>query len=70
MALVAMSVLSVSLAMADEGALLAAATDPEREYIEVLLPRKLRAAAAYAERATLWTDLGVIARTLRLLARR
>lgn len=60
----------VSLAMADEGALLAAATDPEREYIEVLLPRKLRAAAAYAERATLWTDLGVIARTLRLLARR
>lgn len=60
----------VSLAMADEGALLAAATDPEREYIEVLLPRKLHAAAAYAERATLWTDLGVIARTLRLLARR
>ena len=60
----------VSLEFADEGALLAPAADPEREYVEVLMPRKLRAAAAYAQRATLWTDLGVIARTLRLLARR
>ena len=60
----------VSLDFADESALLARAADPEREYIEVLLPQKLRAAAAYAERATLWTDLLVIARTLRLLARR
>ena len=57
----------VSLAMADEGALLAAAPDPEREYIEVLLPRKLRAAVAYAESATLATDLRVIGQTLRLL---
>ena len=60
----------VSLEFADEGALLAAAADPEREYIQVLLPRKLRAAVAYAERATLWTDLGVIGRTLRLLVGR
>jgi len=60
----------VSLELADENELLGRATDPEREYIEVLLPRKLRAAAAYAERATLWTDLQVIGRTLRLLARR
>ena len=28
---------------------------------------KLREAAAYAERATLWSDLQVLARTLRLL---
>ena len=60
----------VSLDFADESVLLARAADPEREYIEVLLPQKLRAAAAYAERATLWTDLRVIARTLRLLAGR
>jgi lipopolysaccharide/colanic/teichoic acid biosynthesis glycosyltransferase len=59
-----------SLDFADESALLARAADPEREYIEVILPRKLSAAAAYAERATLATDLGVIARTLGLLARR
>jgi lipopolysaccharide/colanic/teichoic acid biosynthesis glycosyltransferase len=60
----------VSLELADESALLARAADPEREYIEVLLPRKLRASAAYAEHATLWTDLAVLARTLVLLARR
>lgn len=60
----------VSLAFADEGALLARAADPEREYVEVILPRKLDAAAAYAERATLASDLCVIARTLRLLVQR
>lgn len=60
----------VSLDFADESALLAGAADPEREYVEVILPRKLGAAAAYAERATLATDLAVIARTLCLIARR
>ena len=53
----------VSLAFADEAARLAAAADPEREYREVILPAKLRAAADYAARATLWTDLGVLTRT-------
>ena len=59
-----------SLAFIDEGALLARAADPEREYIEVVLPAKLRQAAEYAERATLWTDLGVLWATLRRLAGR
>ena len=57
----------VSLKHADEHRLLAKATDPEREYIDVLLPAKLREAAEYAERATLWTDLRLLAQTLRLL---
>lgn len=57
-----------SLAYIDEAALLAAAADPEREYIEVVLPAKLRAAAAYAEQASLLTDLRVLLRTLALLA--
>nr|MBP6777425.1 sugar transferase [Piscinibacter sp.] len=57
----------VSLAHLDEAAELAAAADPEREYIEVILPRKLQAAAEYASRATLWSDLCVVASTLRLL---
>ncbi|MGC4078250.1 MAG: sugar transferase [Rubrivivax sp.] len=57
----------VSLAYADESELLARAADPEREYVEVLLPRKLQAAAAYAERATLWTDLGVLLRSVGVL---
>lgn len=60
----------VSLVFADEAALLAHATDPEREYVEVILPRKLSAAADYAARSTLLTDLKVIAQTLRLLLRR
>lgn len=57
----------VSLAYADESELLARAADPEREYVEVLLPRKLQAAAAYAERATLWTDLSVLLRSVGVL---
>lgn len=57
----------VSLAHADESAQLARAADPEREYVEVLMPAKLRAAAAYAEHATLATDLQVLLRTVRLL---
>jgi len=60
----------VSLRFADEGALLARAPDPEREYREVIMPAKLREAAAYASRATLWSDLAVIGRTLALLLRR
>ena len=56
-----------SLAHIDEAALLAAAADPEREYIERILPTKLSLQAAYAEHATLWTDLAVLARTLRVL---
>jgi lipopolysaccharide/colanic/teichoic acid biosynthesis glycosyltransferase len=58
-----------SLAYIDEAALLAAAADPEREYIEVVLPAKLERAAAYAEQASLATDLAVLWRTLRALVR-
>lgn len=57
-----------SLAFIDENALLAKASDPEREYVEVILPAKLRCAVDYAETATLWTDLRVLAHTLRRLA--
>jgi lipopolysaccharide/colanic/teichoic acid biosynthesis glycosyltransferase len=57
----------VSLKFADESAVLAAQPDPERHYVEVLLPAKAREAAAYAAQATLWTDLVLIGRTLRLL---
>lgn len=56
-----------SLAFLDESDLLATAEDPERTYIEQILPLKLQAAVDYAAQASLWTDLQVIARTLRLL---
>jgi len=56
-----------SLAHLDEAALLARAADPERAYIEQVLPRKLALQADYAARATLWSDLAVLGRTLRVL---
>ncbi len=59
-----------SLAYIDEAALLAAAADPEREYVERILPAKVQAAVDYAERASLFNDLAVLARTALALLRR
>lgn len=59
-----------SLRFRHESAQLAAAADPEREYIDVILPAKLACAADYAAHASLWTDLGVVLRTLRVLLTR
>jgi len=56
-----------SIEFRDEGALLAAAADPEREYTEVVLPVKLRYAADYVDHATLGHDLRLIALTIRTL---
>ncbi|WP_428419992.1 sugar transferase [Methylibium sp.] len=56
-----------SLAHLDESALLARAADPEREYVEVILPRKLQLAADYADRASTASDLRVLWRTLKML---
>jgi lipopolysaccharide/colanic/teichoic acid biosynthesis glycosyltransferase len=56
-----------SLEFRDESGLLARASDPEREYIEVVMPAKLRLAAQYVEQASLATDLQLIGRTVRLL---
>jgi len=49
----------------DEGELLARASDPEREYIEVVLPEKLRHALDYVDNPGLGTDLRVLGLTLR-----
>jgi lipopolysaccharide/colanic/teichoic acid biosynthesis glycosyltransferase len=59
-----------SLAFMDEARLLAAADDPEREYVERILPAKVQAAVDYAERASLANDLAVLARTALALLRR
>jgi lipopolysaccharide/colanic/teichoic acid biosynthesis glycosyltransferase len=59
-----------SLLYLDESEQLARAADPEREYIEVILPRKLQCAADYAAQANLRSDFGVLLRTLRLLVLR
>ena len=53
----------------DEAALLGASPDPEREYVERVLPDKLAIARQYIARATFRSDLAVILRTLLRIAR-
>ena len=54
-----------SLRFRNEGDLLAKAQDPEREYLEVILPDKLRVASNYVEHASLTADLRALGLTLR-----
>ena len=56
-----------SIEYRDEAALLASAADPERVYIEQVMPAKLRHAVHYVERMSLANDLRLIGRTLRSL---
>jgi lipopolysaccharide/colanic/teichoic acid biosynthesis glycosyltransferase len=53
-----------SIEYRDESAQLARAADPEHEYVHVVLPRKLRLAEAYVDRASVATDIRLILRTL------
>jgi len=50
-----------------ESTLLGASPDPEPHYLEVIAPEKIRLSLAYAARATVWSDLRVILKTLRHL---
>lgn len=54
-----------SLRYRDENELLARASDPEREYIDVILPSKLRYALDYVDNASVANDLRVLGLTLR-----
>lgn len=56
-----------SLEYRHEGELLARAADPEREYVDVVMPAKLKLAAQYVDHASLRFDLRLILRTLRLV---
>ena len=58
-----------SIKYRDESELLANSADPEREYIERILPDKLAISRAYIARATLWSDVGVFVATLIRVAR-
>lgn len=53
-----------------ESELLACSADPERTYVQEVLPRKLHYAQQYVEHATLWTDVRLLARTLQVLLSR
>jgi lipopolysaccharide/colanic/teichoic acid biosynthesis glycosyltransferase len=50
-----------------ESRLLAESADPEHTYVHEVLPAKLALQARYVEQAGVWTDLVLIARTLRAL---
>jgi len=56
-----------SIAYRDENTLLAGAADPERVYVEQVMPAKLRFAAQYVDRMSLWNDVRLIGATLRSL---
>jgi len=54
-----------SIEFRDENVLLATASDPERMYVEEILPRKLASSRRYLEGRSLLTDIRLIWRTLR-----
>lgn len=56
-----------SLAFRDESTLLARSADPERTYVEEILPIKLCHACDYVARRSLWLDLRILARTALVL---
>lgn len=53
-----------SIEFRDENALLAEAEDPERTYVEVIMPRKLEMNLAHIQHQSVLTDLRVILQTL------
>ncbi|ACB32575.1 sugar transferase [Leptothrix cholodnii SP-6] len=59
-----------SLDFRDEGTLLAQSADPERTYVDQILPIKLRLQARYVAQAGVRTDLRILARTFAVLAGR
>jgi lipopolysaccharide/colanic/teichoic acid biosynthesis glycosyltransferase len=56
-----------SLEYRDESERLAQAADPEREYVDVVMPAKLALAARYVDQASLAFDLRLILRTFKLV---
>jgi lipopolysaccharide/colanic/teichoic acid biosynthesis glycosyltransferase len=59
-----------SIRYRDEAAELARAADPERCYIDEIMPEKIRLNLEYATNATPWTDLLVVLSTIGLVAGR
>ncbi len=54
---------------ADEGAVLAGAADPERAYMELIRPTKLKLQLKYVRERSFWTDLRIILLTLAAIVR-
>jgi lipopolysaccharide/colanic/teichoic acid biosynthesis glycosyltransferase len=58
-----------SIAFRNESALLAQSADPERTYVQEILPVKLDYAARYARNHSVWQDLRILARTVHAVLR-
>ena len=58
-----------SIEYRDESAVLARAADPERAYIDEVLPHKLALAASYVDQASVWLDIRLILRTIGAIVR-
>ncbi|HEY4083322.1 MAG TPA: sugar transferase [Burkholderiaceae bacterium] len=59
-----------SLEYRDEGAVLARAADPERAYVDEVMPAKLALSARYVREASMTGDLRLILATVRAILRR
>jgi len=60
---------AASVAYKDESAQLASGTDPEKLYVDVIMPEKLRLCVQYVRDRSLAGDLAIVARTLKALLR-
>lgn len=49
----------------DEGSMLAEYEDPEKAYVEIILPRKVELSKKYIEEQTFWGDILIILRTIK-----
>jgi lipopolysaccharide/colanic/teichoic acid biosynthesis glycosyltransferase len=58
-----------AVAFRDEERLLAAFPDPERAYVDAVLPAKIRLYERYLEEMSPWTDFSLVARTLTAMMR-
>ena len=59
-----------SLSFLDEERILAASDDPERTYVQEILPRKLAVYSGYVDELSLSLDIRILVMTLAALARR
>lgn len=53
-----------SIKYRNEEQVLAGSSDPETTYVRDLMPEKIRLNLEYAARRSVWTDFGVILKTL------